>query len=420
MPWRTRRDLTREEQWAYGPIDMPFLMLTLLLLGIGLVMLFSASSYTASMEAQSNYDAAYYFKRQAIFAALGLVGMYIVSKINYQQLRWLGAIALAISIVLLVIVLIPIPHVSIEVNNARRWLSLGFTTFQPSEIAKIGVVMYFSSRLSKRHLEQQRKLAQQKGMPLRRRKPANGLERVVFTVQAIGEKIGLWELIPYIAVLGIIALLLIQEPHLSATLLVFAAGAAILFTAGVHWGWFVAGAGVLAAAFWVLIGVLGYNSGRIAIWLDPWSDPGDTGYQIIQSLYAVASGGLSGLGFGMSRQKYLYLPEEQNDFIFAVVCEELGFIGATLIVLLFALLVLRGYWLALHARDRFGSLLVVGITTLLATQVFLNIAVVTNLIPTTGISLPFFSYGGTALVIQLAEIGVVLSVSRQIPAPKQG
>ena len=134
----------------------------------------------------------------------------------------------------------------------------------------------------------------------------------------------------------------------------------------------------------------------------------------------MASGGVSGLGFGLSRQKYLYLPEEQNDFIFAVVCEELGFIGATLIILLFALLVLRGYWLALHARDRFGSLLVVGITTLLAVQVFLNIAVVTNFIPATGISLPFFSYGGTALVIQLAEMGIILSVSRQIPAPKQG
>ncbi len=419
MPWKTKRDLTREEQWAYGPIDLPFLMLTLLLLGIGLVMLFSASAYTASMESQSGYDPAYYFKRQAVFAVLGLIVMYGISRINYQQLRWLGALALAVSILLLVLVLIPIDGLSISVNNARRWLNLGITTFQPSETAKIGVVMFFASRLSKRHLEQQRHLAQQKESS-RPRRPVGMLEKAVFAVRTLGEKAGLWELIPYIVVLGVIAFLLMREPHMSGTLLVFAAGAAILFAAGVHWGWFVLGGAAVAAAGWFIIAVVGYNSSRIAIWQDPWSDAQGAGYQIIQSLYAVASGGLTGLGFGLSRQKYLYLPEEQNDFIFAVVCEELGFIGATLIVLLFALLVLRGYWLALHARDRFGSLLVVGITTLLATQVFLNIAVVTNLIPTTGISLPFFSYGGTALVIQLAEIGVVLSVSRQIPAPRHG
>lgn len=417
MAWRTKRDLTREEQWALGPIDMPFLMLTLLLLGIGLVMLLSASSYAASVEKQSNYDALYYFKRQALFAVLGIIVMYVVSKINYQQLRWLGAIALAIAIFLLVLVLIPIPHVSIVRNNARRWLSLGFTTFQPSEIAKIGVVMYFASRLSKRPLTQLQAQTKKSGP---RRKNAAGLEKVVYAIQDFGDRTGMWELVPYVLVLGIIAILLMLEPHMSGTILVFAAAAAILFAAGIHWGWFVAGGSLVAAALVLFIKITGYNSSRITIWQNPWSDPTDKGYQIIQSLYAVASGGVSGLGFGLSRQKYLYLPEEQNDFIFAVVCEELGFIGATLIILLFALLVLRGYWLALHARDRFGSLLVVGITTLLAVQVFLNIAVVTNFIPATGISLPFFSYGGTALVIQLAEMGIILSVSRQIPAPKQG
>ena len=417
MAWRTKRDLTREEQWALGPIDMPFLMLTLLLLGIGLVMLLSASSYAASVEKQSNYDALYYFKRQALFAVLGIIVMYVVSKVNYQQLRWLGAIALAIAIFLLVLVLIPIPHVSIVRNNARRWLSLGFTTFQPSEIAKIGVVMYFASRLSKRPLTQLQAQTKKSGP---RRKNATGLEKAVYAIQDFGDRTGLWELIPYGLVLGIIAVLLLLEPHMSGTLLVFAAAAAILFAAGIHWGWFVVGGTALSSAFAIFVFVIGYNSSRITVWQNPWSDPTDKGYQIIQSLYAVASGGVSGLGFGLSRQKYLYLPEEQNDFIFAVVCEELGFIGATLIILLFALLVLRGYWLALHARDRFGSLLVVGITTLLAVQVFLNIAVVTNLIPATGISLPFFSYGGTALVIQLAEMGIILSVSRQIPAPKQG
>ena len=167
-----------------------------------------------------------------------------------------------------------------------------------------------------------------------------------------------------------------------------------------------------------IISATEYMSRRIAMWRDPWIEPLDGGMQAIQSLLAIGSGGLLGLGLGNSRQKFLYLPEEHNDFIFAIVCEELGFIGAGLVLVLFALLILRGYWLALHARDRFGSLLLVGVTTLLAFQVFLNVAVVSNLMPVTGISLPFFSYGGSALMIQLAEMGIVLSVSRQIPAPK--
>ena len=218
----------------------------------------------------------------------------------------------------------------------------------------------------------------------------------------------------------VIALLMLKEPHMSGTILVLAAAAAILFTAGIRWGWFALGGGLMGVIMALIVFVGGYNSDRIKTWLNPWWDPGDKGYQIVQSLYAVASGGLTGLGFGQSRQKYLYLPEEQNDFIFAIICEELGFIGAALIIILFALLIIRGYWLALHARDRFGSLLIVGITTLLAVQVFLNMAVVLNVIPATGIALPFFSYGGTALLIQLAEIGIILSVSRQIPAPKKG
>ena len=158
---------------------------------------------------------------------------------------------------------------------------------------------------------------------------------------------------------------------------------------------------------------MGYASARIAAWRDPMSDPSDTGYQILQSLYAIGSGGLMGLGFGHSRQKYLYLPEEHNDYIFPIVCEELGFVGAVAVILLFMLLIIRGYWIAMHARDRFGALLAAGLTTHLALQTFLNIGVVTNFLPATGISLPFFSYGGTALLIQLFEMGLILAVSRQ-------
>ena len=169
------------------------------------------------------------------------------------------------------------------------------------------------------------------------------------------------------------------------------------------------GAGLLA----VYLMTKGYSGDRIKAWLHPEDYAADEGYQVIQSRYAIGSGGLTGLGFGKSRQKYLYLPEEHNDYIFAIVCEELGFIGATLIVVLFALLVLRGYWISMHAHDRFGALLSAGLTTLIGLQVLLNIGVVTNLLPSTGISLPFFSYGGTALLVNLAEMGMILSVSRQ-------
>ena len=404
MARTAKRDLTRQQQLARGPIDLPYLGLVLILLGIGLVMLLSSSSYVASVEAKpSGYDGAYYFKRQAAFAVMGLVIMYFVSKFDYQKLRGLSVFVLGLAILLLIAVLIP--GVGESHNNATRWLKIG-VEFQPSEIAKIGVVLYFSARLCKRE--------QYKKKPSKRH-----YNKVLEKVRTFWYWSELNELWPLILILVLLAGLLVLEPHLSATILIFAAAAAIMFAAGVKLFWFVVGGGLGAFGVWFLLVVIKYNGSRIAMWKDPWQDPGDKGYQIIQSLYAVASGGLSGLGFGLSRQKFQYLPEEQNDYIFSIVCEEMGFIGAVIIIALFALLVIRGYWLALHARDRFGALTIVGITTLMAVQVFLNIAVVTNLIPSTGISLPFFSYGGTALVIQLAEMGVVLSVSRQIPAPPE-
>ena len=192
----------------------------------------------------------------------------------------------------------------------------------------------------------------------------------------------------------------------------------MLFAAGIRLQWFGVGLGGVAAL--LLLMMAGYQSDRIKIWLDPWADPRGDGFQTIQSLLSIGSGGLLGVGLGKSRQKFDFLPEPENDYIFAIVCEELGLVGACVILFLFALLILRGFWIAIHARDRFGALLVVGIMTQMAGQVFLNIGVVTNLLPPTGISLPFFSYGGTALLIQLAEMGMVLSVSRQIPAAKSG
>ena len=207
---------------------------------------------------------------------------------------------------------------------------------------------------------------------------------------------------------------LVLEPHFSASVIIIAIGGAMLFLGGVRIGWFAAAFGAVGVGVAVLLTFFPYASSRINTWRDPFSSSSDEGYQIVQSLYSIGSGGLSGLGLGGSRQKFLYLPEEHNDFIFSVVCEELGFIGAALILVLFALLILRGYWIALHSPDRFSFLVCAGVTTLLAIQVFLNVAVVTNLVPCTGISLPFFSYGGTALLIELFEMGIVLSASRDI------
>lgn len=403
MP-KLKRDLTVEEQLARGPVDMPFLMLTLLLTGIGLIMVFSASFASAYYDARvAKNDPAYYFIRQAIFGVMGVAIMYITSKINYQTFRWLSVFVLGAAFVLLILVL-PFGYGEATVG-AQRWIRLGPINFQPSEIAKLGVIMFFAARLSKRGTEKKK--------PYDKRKLSG---RILILLDGTG----FLELIPYVAVLGGVAVLLLLEPHMSGTILILLAGASILFAGGVKLYWFLAGGALVGGGLWFIITQTPYMASRIQLWLDPWSDPLGKGYQTIQSLLAIGSGGLLGVGLGNSRQKFLYLPEPENDFIFSIACEELGLIGAGIILILFALLVIRGYWIAVHARDRFGALLVVGITTLMAVQVFLNIAVVTNFFPTTGISLPFFSYGGTALMIQLLEMGIVLSVSRQIPAARQG
>lgn len=403
MP-KLKRDLTVAQQLAKGPVDLPYLALVLLLTGIGVIMVFSASyasAYYDSLVAKN--DPMYYFLRQAGFAAAGIAAMFIVSKINYQRFRWMSVFVLGLAFVLLVLV-IPFGY-GRETVGAQRWIQIGPINFQPSEIAKIGVIMYFAARMSKRGTVKERKWNKRS---------------LLGRFLAFLDKIGLLELLPYLAILLAIVVLLYFEPHMSGTILILVGGAAVLFAGGVRIFWFLAGGGVFVGLIALIIATTDYMTARIQYWQNPWLDYHGSGYQTIQSLYAIGSGGLLGLGLGKSHQKFLYLPEPENDYIFPIVCEELGFIGALLVLLLFVLLILRGYWLALHARDRFGALLIVGINTLLAAQVFLNVAVVTNLIPSTGISLPFFSYGGTALVIQLAEMGIVLSVSRQITAPKEG
>ena len=371
-----------------GSMDIPFLLLTLLLTGIGLMMLFSASFPSAYYETGS---AGYYFKRQAIFAAAGIVAMLVVGRFNYQ--RWRGAAKILMVLAIFLLLLVIIPGVGITKNNATRWLGIdGVLTFQPSEIAKLAVIVYFADSISKKK-ERMRDLRE--------------------------------GVLPYGVWLAVIAVLMLLEPHLSGTILIVGTGAIMMAVGGMP-AWLIgAGVGGVAAAAWGFValvdaGIISYGASRINMWHDPWLDSSDDGYQMVQSLIAIGSGGLLGTGLGKGRQKFLYLPEESNDFIFSTVCEELGLIGASLILLVFALLLLRGFWIALHARDRFGTLLVVGVVSHLGLQVFLNVAVVTGLVPATGISLPFFSYGGTALLLQLVEIGLVLSVSRQIPAKREG
>ena len=359
--------------------DTPFFLLVILLLSMGVVMVLS-SSYARAYYDPGNItggNASYYFVRQLLFALLGTGVMLLASRLPMGFYRRYSFHFLAFALLLLMLV----PFVGVKVNGSRRWLGVGGLTLQPSELAKLGVILAFSVMICK----------------LRDRM-----------------KTFRYGILPFAAILCLIVGLLVLEPHFSASIIIIAVGGVMLFLGGVRLGWFIGAAAAAGGALAVLLAFFPYASSRINTWRDPFSSSSDEGYQIVQSLYSIGSGGLSGLGLGGSRQKFLYLPEEHNDCIFAGVCEELGFIGAALILVLFALLILRGYWIAIHCRDRYDFLVCAGISTLLAIQVFLNVAVVTNLVPCTGISLPLFSYGGTALLIQLGEMGIILSASRNI------
>ena len=366
-------------------MDISFLALVMILLTVGVTMVLSASFARAYYDpgGVTGGKPAYYFVRQLVFAAAGVAVMLVCSRLPPGFYRRFSMPLLAAAVLLLALV----PLIGTNANGAKRWIGLGAFTVQPSEIAKIAVILSFSSMICAR--------------------------RGRMTSFRHG-------ILPFAAVLAAIVGLLVLEPHFSASVIIVAIGGAMLFLGGARLAWFIAAAIAAGGGIAVLLTLFPYASSRITTWRDPFASTSDEGYQIVQSLYSIGSGGLTGLGLGQSRQKYLYLPEEHNDFIFSVVCEELGFIGAALILTLFALLIIRGYWIALHSRDRYGFLAAAGITTLLALQVILNVAVVTNLVPCTGISLPFFSYGGTALLMQLAEMGIVLSISRDIPAGHVG
>lgn len=357
-----------------GSIDLVFLILVLSLLAFGLVMVASASYVSALHKTGDSYT---YIKRQLLFAVIGVALMLTVPHFNYQRLRKFSIALLIVAVIMLVMVLIP--GIGIVANGARRWLGFGGFTFQPSEIGKLAIIVVFASYMS-----------------------ANYRRMKEF-------KVGI--LIPA-AVLATVCFLVAIETHVSGAILIFLVGVVLMFVGGTNLKWFFTIGGVGAAALAGFAILTPYAKTRIDTWLNPFENVLGSGYQTVQSLYAIGSGGLLGLGLGQSRQKYLYIPEPQNDYIFSIICEELGFIGAMMVIVLFVLLIWRGFVIAYHAKDKFGSLLVVGIVSRVAIQAILNIAVVTNSVPPTGISLPFFSYGGTALVLLLIEMGIVLAVSR--------
>lgn len=364
-----------------GTIDVPLLIILMIILSVGLVCLFSASYSASFYESGDSYA---YIVSQLRNAIIGLVLMFIASTVDYRVWKWpaIPWAVMGVSLILLVVVLV-IP----TYGDVQRWIPLGPVNLQPSEVAKFGIILLFAYWIDK---QQDRMRTFSRGF-----------------------------LAPMV-VLGLTAALIVVEPHLSGTILVVAIGMMMLFIGGTRWYWLLGLVAIGALGVWFLVFYKGYEYDRIEVFLDPFGvyTSGQTGrdsaWQTIQSLYAIGSGGLLGEGLGNSRQKHLFLPEPQNDFIFAIVCEEFGFVGAVLVIALFGVLIWRGFYIALKAPDRFSCMLGIGLTLQIGLQVLMNIAVVSNAMPNTGISLPFFSYGGSSLIMLLAQMGLLLSISRHI------
>ncbi len=358
-----------------NPLDFTLLITVFILLGLGIITVLSASSPTALAETGNSYK---YLIKQMEAAVIGILLMFVASKIDYKLWQKNYKIIYFICMILLLAVC----ALGREAGGAKRWLDMGFLSFQPSEVAKVGVIIFYSAWLTK-NKEKLKTFKYGFVYPL------------------------LWLLIP-------IFFILILQNHFSATLVICMLAAILMILAGCKIRYFIFVGIPLAALgiFAIIVAGQGFRMQRILTFFDPWQDIKGKGWQIVQSLYAIGSGGLFGVGLGESKQKYLYIPEPHNDFIFAVLAEELGFIGCAIVIILFAILIWRGITIAMKAPDMFGSLLAAGITSMIAIQVLVNIAVVTASMPVTGMALPFFSYGGTALIITLTSIGILLSVSR--------
>lgn len=385
---------------ANGSMDIPFLAILMTIVTIGLVMLFSAS-YTYSY--YNRGDSTQIFVRQLIFAVIGIVLMFVISRIRYEYFKLVALVGVVVSIALLLLVLV-LPEYK---PGFKRWINLGFTTFQPSEIAKIGLIMILAYLLDKNYKGVTGKVPSE--MPGIRSIPelTNGKYVIYKSFTSV---------ICYGLIILVFAGLVYLEHHVSGTILMLLIGVVMLWLGEVRGRWFTVGVIIGVIAVVLLIAnpdiLAKYAGERITAWLDKDFDPLGARWQTNNSLYAIGSGGLLGTGLGQSKQKHLYVSEPQNDFIFSIVCEELGFVGAVAIIVLFALLIYRGIKIGMNAKDRFGALLAMGIVFQIGLQVALNIGVVSDFLPNTGISLPFFSAGGTSLVILLAEMGMVLSISR--------
>ncbi|MDR0914396.1 MAG: putative lipid II flippase FtsW [Oscillospiraceae bacterium] len=377
---RLRRFEKRKGLFTVGMgLDLPFLTLMFVILVVGLIMMFSASYAIAYYETGDSY---FYLFSQLKFAGLGLVGMLALSFFNYRQLHKLAMPILLIAYIALIAVLI-LPGQ--DGGTVKRWLPLGFVDIQPSEIAKFALILFLAHYGSKY---------------------LNKMQSIKYGV------------LPQVVLMGSMGGLLVLEPHFSCMAIIALLTVVMMFVSGTDWRWIVGGIVAMVAAvllIWMFApDVLSYAQSRLDGWgmaLNPDADR-DAVWQTRNSIYAIGSGGFWGLGLGGSRQKYLYLPEPQNDFIFAIVCEELGMIGAVLILILFAVFVWRGMIISLKADDKFGKLLGIGLMSQIGLQVIMNVLVITDLMPNTGISLPFFSYGGSSLIMLMLQMGLVLSISR--------
>lgn len=362
-------------------VDFVLLITVLLLLSLGIIMVLSASSPSSLAESGSSYT---YVTKQLFSAAIGIGAMWFFSNVDYRIYQVLYKKIYLVSIFVLLLVLTPL---GISANGALRWINVGFSTLQPSELTKLGLIIFFAALLTSR------------------KDKLNKLSTGFF--------------MPIVFLIPIILILVLIQDHLSATMVIVMITSILMLMAGTKLRYFlsfgVAGLGLGAAGLYYLAVVSekgAFRLQRIISFLDPWADLQGNGWQVIQGLYAIGSGGLFGAGLGNSRQKYLYIPEPHNDFIFAVLAEELGFIGCFIVIALFAIFILRGAIIAMKSKDMFGSLLAIGITSLVGIQAIINIAVVTSSMPNTGMPLPFFSYGGTSLLILMASVGILLNISR--------
>ena len=361
----------KEKKWR---IDFLLLFSVILLVAFGVLMVYSASFYSAQL---TYGDSMFFMKKQLVGAIIGLASMIILYFIDYRFLKKLKCISLIVSLVLLLLVFVP--SIGVKVYGARRWINLGFFTLQPSEIAKFGFIIFASSSLAK-------------------------MQRQVKSFKAI---------LPTLIAGGIICCLIILEPNMSITICVGVTMITILFVGGTRFKYFCFLAIPIALLVPLLIILEPYRLRRLVAFLDPFASASSEGFQLVQSLYAVGSGGLFGVGLFNSRQKYLFLPFAESDFIFSIIAEEFGFVGSCVLILVFGIVIARGIIIAMKAPTRFGCYLASGITTIIAVQLVVNIAVVTGSIPPTGLPLPFISAGSTSLVMFMSAIGVLLNIDKQ-------